>query len=82
MKEWFAGIELAEIEGMPNSRQAIAVKAKRNKWLSRRVASRSNAFEYHISNFHEDIQKSLIVKNGTDYEIKNIDHHSVKTKCS
>ena len=62
MKEWFTGNELSQLDVMPNSSRAVAVKAKRNNWLSRRVASGSGALEYHISNFHEDAKKEIFEK--------------------
>lgn len=82
MREWFTGSELAEIENMPNSRRAVAVKAKRNNWLSRRVASGSNAYEYHISNVHDEVKKSLIVKFGTDSDIAHMDEVITKLKSN
>ncbi|PJC85691.1 peptidase [Vibrio sp. HA2012] len=71
MKEWFKGVELSEIENMPNSRQAIAVKAKRSNWLKRKSSGQGGALEYHISNLHEDVQKALIEIYGTEYEKEN-----------
>lgn len=65
MKEWYKGIELVDIDGMPNSNHAIATKAKRNKWLRRKAAGQGSALEYHISCFHEDIQKILYGKHST-----------------
>lgn len=82
MKEWFKGIELSEIENMPNSRQAIAVKAKRSNWLKRKSSGQGGALEYHISNFHEDAQKSLIEMYGTESEKEDIPGTLYHLKCS
>lgn len=65
MKEWYKGIELVGFDGMPNSNHAIANKAKRNKWLRRKASGQGSALEYHISYFHEDIQKALYEKYAT-----------------
>ncbi|MGF1874884.1 peptidase [Photobacterium frigidiphilum] len=80
MKEWFLTSELLDHEGMPSSRQAIAKKAKRNNWLKRKAKGEGRSLEYHISNLHEDIQKSLIARHGTDYEMSNIDNVIIQLK--
>lgn len=66
MKEWFKTTELLDIDGMPNSRQAITRKASRNNWLRRKASGQGSAYEYHISNFHEDVQKYLYEKYVTE----------------
>ncbi|MEZ8102205.1 MULTISPECIES: helix-turn-helix domain-containing protein [Vibrio] len=71
MKEWFRGVELIEIDGMPNTRQGINTNAHRNNWLKRKAMGRGSAVEYHISNFHEDVQKLLIEKYGTEQDLRN-----------
>ncbi|NOH85158.1 peptidase [Vibrio sp. 03-59-1] len=53
---------LIELEGMPNSITGIGQKARRNKWLKRKAIGHARAVEYHISNFHPDIQKQIIEK--------------------
>lgn len=59
MKEWFLSTELIHIEGMPNTTNAIARNAKRNNWLTRKAQGGGRSYEYHISNFHYDVQKYL-----------------------
>ncbi|EGR2474331.1 phage repressor protein [Vibrio cholerae] len=68
MKEWFRAIELIHVDGMPNTRQGINSNANRNRWLKRKASGRGSAVEYHISNFHEDVQKLLVEKYGTEEE--------------
>ncbi|CAK1836859.1 MULTISPECIES: phage repressor protein [Vibrio] len=62
MKEWIMSDLLIELEGMPNSITGIGQKARRNKWLKRKAIGHARAVEYHISNFHPDIQKQIIEK--------------------
>ncbi|MEL6117783.1 S24 family peptidase [Photobacterium sp. SP02] len=71
MKEWYLTTELCLLDSMPNSRQAVAAKAIRNNWLKRKAQGKGSAIEYHISNLHEETQKALIEKYGTDVEKKN-----------
>lgn len=71
MKEWFLSSELIELNGMPNDVNGIGGKARRNNWLKRKAAERGRTMEYHISNFHPDVQKQLIerfVTNNTELE--------------
>ncbi|NOI31898.1 helix-turn-helix domain-containing protein [Vibrio coralliilyticus] len=72
MKEWYLSTELAALRTMPNSRQAISVKAIRNNWLKRKAAGKGSAVEYHISSFHEDSQIELIELYGDDEITCNI----------
>ena len=71
MKEWFKGVELIDVEGMPSTRQGVNTNANRNNWLKRKAMGRGSAVEYHISNFHEDVQNRLIAKYGTEQEKRN-----------
>lgn len=59
MKEWFLSSELMELDGLPSTTQGLSQKAKRDNWKSRKAAGKGRALEYHISNFHEDIQTQL-----------------------
>lgn len=70
MREWFLTTELSQLESMPKSRQGVSIKASRNNWLKRKAAGQGSAYEYHISNFHEDIQKQLIATYGTEEDNK------------
>ncbi|ARC90961.1 peptidase [Vibrio coralliilyticus] len=65
MREWFLSAELVELDGMPNNVNGISLKARRNKWLKRKAVGNGRSMEYHISSFHEKIQKQLIEKYGT-----------------
>lgn len=80
MKEWYLTTELVNQELMPRTRQAIALKAKRNNWLKRKATGKGSALEYHISNFHEDIQVSLIEMHGTEFEKNNTSETIKKLK--
>ncbi|MEZ8626862.1 S24 family peptidase [Vibrio splendidus] len=62
MKEWIMSDLLIELDGMPNSITGIGQKARRNNWLKRKAVGHARAVEYHISNFHPDIQKQIIEK--------------------
>lgn len=72
MKEWFLSTELMHLEGMPNSTTAVSRKASRNNWLKRKASVKGKAMEYHISNFHFDIQKSLYEKYATELDKQNL----------
>lgn len=72
MKEWFLSSELAGLNGMPNSVNSISEKARINNWLKRKASGKGRAMEYHISNFHPDVQKQLIetfITNKHDKEL-------------
>ncbi len=60
MNEWIATNVLVGLNGMPNTATGIGQKARRNNWLKRRAVGHARAMEYHISNFHPDIQKQII----------------------
>ncbi len=66
MKEWVMSDLLIELDGMPNTITGIGQKARRNKWLKRKAIGHARAVEYHMSNFHPDIQKQIIERLVTD----------------
>ncbi|WP_172378878.1 helix-turn-helix domain-containing protein [Vibrio sp. Vb339] len=70
MREWFTSNELLGLAGMPNSLTGVAQKARRNKWLSRKASGQGRAFEYHISNFHEEVIRQLFEREnpGVSYD--------------
>ncbi len=80
MKEWFLTSELTGLNNTQITRQSIVKKANRNNWLKRKAKGSGRAFEYHISNLHEDEQKQLIVTYGTDEEKNNLDDTISKLK--
>ncbi|MCG9680473.1 S24 family peptidase [Vibrio sp. Isolate24] len=60
MKEWYSSREVVELDGTPKNTNAINKKARLNNWIMRKAEGKGRAMEYHISNFHPDIQKKLI----------------------
>ena len=66
MKEWFSSREVIALEGTPKNTNAINNKARKNNWIRRKAAGKGRAMEYHISNFHPDLQKKLIEMYVTD----------------
>jgi len=48
-REWFSAKELAGMPGMPKSKRATQMKAKRESWQSRPRQGRGGGREYHIS---------------------------------
>ncbi|ELH7952257.1 peptidase [Vibrio fluvialis] len=70
MKEWFLTTDLLGLEGLPKSLSAIGQLARRNNWLSRKAVGRGRALEFHISNFHPEVQNQLIEIYITDKDEK------------
>ncbi|MEL7290448.1 MAG: S24 family peptidase [Pseudomonadota bacterium] len=66
MREWFVSSELLGLDGMPNTIEGISQKSRRNKWLRRKASGNGRSYEYHISNFHNDVKRQLIEKYVTD----------------
>lgn len=70
VKEWFLSSDLVGLEGMPKSVTGVSQKGRRNNWLSRPSAGSSKVFEYHLSNFHEDVIRQLFEREnpGKSYD--------------
>lgn len=66
MREWFVSSELLGLDGMPNTIEGISQKSRRNNWLRRKASGGGRSFEYHISNFHNNVKRQLIEKYVTD----------------
>ncbi|MGR5093750.1 helix-turn-helix domain-containing protein [Vibrio maritimus] len=82
MKDWFLSTELLGIDGMPNSLTGIGQKARRNNWLSRKASGKGRSMEYHISNFHFDVQKELYEKYASKSDIEHLGREfTVETKA-
>jgi len=56
MRECFLStIELVGLRGMPHSVIDVSEKARRNNWVSRKAAGNGRSYEYHVSNFHDEV---------------------------
>ena len=76
LKEWFNTAELAGIANMPQTVRGVRIKAEKSNWVSRAKA-KGQGFEYHISNFSEDVKAALMAK-VTEQGTSNQFVHCVK----
>lgn len=72
MNEWFAALELANLDGMPKTVSAVIRKAKKCQWQSRARQGRGGGLEYHISSLPQETQRALAIKN-TNETIKKLE---------
>lgn len=70
MKEWFLSSELIGLNGMPNKIGSIPVRANRENWKSRKSKTGGRSFEYHISNFPNEVQHQLYCQEYGPISIK------------
>ncbi len=59
-QEWYTPKELAGLPGMPGTVQGVHVRAKRDKWESRKRAARGGGREYALSSLPPETQAALI----------------------
>lgn len=72
MREWFLSSELVGLDGMANSATGVSQKARRNNWINRKAPGEGRAFEYHISNFSENIIAQLNERYANSGEVTPI----------
>ncbi len=62
MKEWYSALELTGLPGMPGTKRAIQIRAKRSEWQSRKRKARGGGYEYHISSLPQETRDALVAK--------------------
>lgn len=62
MKEWFSALEIAGLDGMPETVSAVIRKAKANNWNAQPRKGRGGGLEYHISSLPKETQQALAIK--------------------
>ncbi|HBE44244.1 MAG TPA: hypothetical protein DDW17_02015 [Deltaproteobacteria bacterium] len=65
MKEWYSVKELAGAPGMPGTKRAIQIKAKKCLWQSRPRTDKGGGREYHISSLPEETRLYLTSQSTT-----------------
>lgn len=60
---WYNSKEIAGLPGVPDTRQNVKIKAKREDWESRMRNKKGGGVEYHINSLPEITQKHLIAQN-------------------
>ena len=70
-KEWFTSAELAGISGMPKTVRGVRIKAEKSLWLSR-AKTKGQGFEYHVSNFPDEVKAALLSNEAAGETSKEI----------
>lgn len=60
MREWYAPSELAGLPGLPKSRRAVQIMAKREAWKSRSRKGKGGGNEYHIASLPKETRYFLL----------------------
>ncbi len=60
-KRWFNAKEIAGLPGVPSTRQNVKLKARREKWQTRKRSALGGGNEYHIDSLPKVTQTALIL---------------------
>ncbi len=58
-ERWYTASELAGLPGMPGTVQGVRLRAKQEKWVSRKRGGRGGGYEHAVSNLPEETRSHL-----------------------